>query len=117
MHPPTASAVPAGQNTYSRGHQPTKPSQNTFDPAGVALAFNIPPWASTHGYSCLTVSRSYERGYLQSCALAAESSFSKGCGRAVGNMLPDPKARLKDQFHEVARFKHSSLRTEENYWE
>jgi hypothetical protein len=30
--------------------------------------------------------------------------------------LPNPKARLKDQFHEVARFKHLSLRTGEAYW-
>ncbi len=32
-------------------------------------------------------------------------------------MLPNPKARLKDQFHEVARFKHLSPRTETAYWE
>jgi integron integrase len=30
--------------------------------------------------------------------------------------LPNPNARLKDQFHEVARFKHISWRTEETYW-
>jgi integron integrase len=30
--------------------------------------------------------------------------------------LPNPKARLKDQFHEVARFKHLSARSEEAYW-
>lgn len=30
--------------------------------------------------------------------------------------LPNPKARLRDQFHEVARFKHLSLRTEAAYW-
>jgi len=30
--------------------------------------------------------------------------------------LPNPKARLKDQFHEVSRFKHISWRTEEAYW-
>jgi integron integrase len=32
-------------------------------------------------------------------------------------VLPNPKARLKDQFHEVARFKHLSFRTETTYWE
>jgi integron integrase len=32
-------------------------------------------------------------------------------------LLPNPKARLKDQFHEVARFKHISFRTETSYWE
>ncbi|HLP77041.1 MAG TPA: site-specific integrase, partial [Candidatus Paceibacterota bacterium] len=31
--------------------------------------------------------------------------------------LPNPKARLRDQFHEVARFKHLSLRTEQTYWD
>ena len=30
--------------------------------------------------------------------------------------LPNPKGRLKDQFHEVARFKHLSPRSEESYW-
>jgi integron integrase len=32
-------------------------------------------------------------------------------------LLPNPKGRLKEQFHEVARFKHLSLRTEQSYWE
>ena len=32
-------------------------------------------------------------------------------------LLPNPKARLKDQFHEVARFKHLSPRSETAYWE
>jgi integron integrase len=32
-------------------------------------------------------------------------------------LLPAPKGRLKDQFHEVARFKHLSPRTETAYWE
>src|SRR6516225_11334075 len=35
----------------------------------------------------------------------------------LGILLPNPKARLKDQFHEVARFKHLSPRTETAYWE
>jgi len=30
---------------------------------------------------------------------------------------PNPKAKLKDQFHEVARFKHLSFRSEKTYWE
>jgi len=32
-------------------------------------------------------------------------------------IVPNPKGRLKDQFHEVARFKHLSARTETAYWE
>src|ERR1035441_8608799 len=32
-------------------------------------------------------------------------------------LLPNPKARLKDQFHEVARFKHLSFRSETAYWQ
>ena len=35
----------------------------------------------------------------------------------LGALLPNPKGRLKDQFHEVARFKHLSPRTETAYWE
>jgi hypothetical protein len=57
--------VPEGRNMNSRGRQPTVPSQNTFDPAGVAHSFNIPPWVCTHGYSCLTASRSEKQGRCQ----------------------------------------------------
>jgi integron integrase len=32
-------------------------------------------------------------------------------------LVPNPKARLKDQFHEVARFKHLSPRSETAYWD
>jgi len=32
-------------------------------------------------------------------------------------LLPNRKAKLKDQFHEVARFKHLSFRSEKTYWE
>ena len=35
----------------------------------------------------------------------------------LGKLLPNPKTRLKDQFHEVARFRHLSYRTETTYWE
>ena len=35
----------------------------------------------------------------------------------VERLLPNPKGKLKDQFHEVARFKHLSFRTETTYWE
>ncbi len=31
-------------------------------------------------------------------------------------LVPNPKARLREQFHEVCRFKHLSVRTEEAYW-
>jgi hypothetical protein len=31
-------------------------------------------------------------------------------------LLPNPKARLREQFHEVCRFKHLALRSEEAYW-
>jgi integrase len=36
---------------------------------------------------------------------------------SLGKLLPNPKARLKDQFHEVARFRHLSPRSEATYWE
>jgi integron integrase len=45
------------------------------------------------------------------------ASASAAPGRDVPEgFLPNPKARLKDQFHEVARFKHLSQRSEEAYW-
>src|SRR5260221_10910572 len=31
-------------------------------------------------------------------------------------LVPNPKARLKVQFHEVCRFKHLASRSEEAYW-
>jgi hypothetical protein len=43
-------------------------------------------------------------------------------GKAAGRLpvreglVPNPKLRLKGQFHEVCRFKHVALRTEEAYW-
>ena len=36
---------------------------------------------------------------------------------AAEGLRPNPKGKLRDQFHEVARFKHFSLRTERSYWE
>jgi site-specific recombinase XerD len=37
-------------------------------------------------------------------------------GKPRGHLTPNPKARLKEQFHEVCRFKHLALRSEEAYW-
>jgi integron integrase len=36
--------------------------------------------------------------------------------RAREGLAPNPQARLKDQFHEVCRFKHLAVRSEEAYW-
>jgi hypothetical protein len=39
-------------------------------------------------------------------------------GRApIERLVPNPKAKLREQFHEVARFRQLSLRTEESYWD
>ena len=35
----------------------------------------------------------------------------------AGKLVPNPKAKLRDQFHEVARFKYLAQRTEETYWQ
>lgn len=37
--------------------------------------------------------------------------------RRLGTLVPNPKARLRDQFHEVCRFKYFSPRTEDSYWQ
>ncbi len=37
--------------------------------------------------------------------------------RRLGTLVPNPKARLRDQFHEVCRFKYFSQRTEDSYWQ
>lgn len=36
--------------------------------------------------------------------------------RPRGKLLPNPKAKLRDQVHEVARYRQLSRRTEEAYW-
>ncbi len=41
---------------------------------------------------------------------------SKITAKAKDGLQPNPKARLQEQFHEVCRFRHVSLRTEEAYW-
>jgi len=42
---------------------------------------------------------------------AAKATF-----RPPAGFIPNPKLRLREQVHEVARFKQFSLRTEEAYW-
>jgi integrase len=37
--------------------------------------------------------------------------------RRLGKLVPNPKAKLQEQFHEVARFKYLSGRTEVTYWQ
>jgi len=37
--------------------------------------------------------------------------------RTLGRLTPNPKAKLRDQVHEVMRFFHYSVRTEETYWQ
>ena len=38
-------------------------------------------------------------------------------GRRLGKLIPNPKAKLQEQFHEVARFKYLAKRTEDTYWQ
>ena len=38
-------------------------------------------------------------------------------GKRLGKLIPNPNAKLKDHFHEVARFKYLSGRTEATYWQ
>ena len=42
---------------------------------------------------------------------------TKAANTPVDGLLPNPKGRLREQFHEVARFKHLSPRSEQSYWE
>jgi integron integrase len=42
---------------------------------------------------------------------------TKAANVRLEKLQPNPKGRLKEQFHEVARFKHLSLRSEQSYWE
>ena len=42
---------------------------------------------------------------------------SANAAKRLGKLVPNPKARLQEQFHEVARFKYFSRRTEDSYWQ
>ena len=41
---------------------------------------------------------------------------TKATFRRPEGIVPNPKARLRDQVHEVMRFKQFSPRTESSYW-
>ena len=43
----------------------------------------------------------------------AKNTAQRAAARA--GLVPNPKARLKAQFHEVCRFKHLAARSEEAY--
>jgi len=49
--------------------------------------------------------------------MTLQTGLAKAAQPPLEKLLPNPKGRLKDQFHEVARFKHLSARTETAYWE
>jgi integron integrase len=49
--------------------------------------------------------------------LFSAKAATKAANAPADGLLPHPKGRLKEQFHEVARFKHLSPRTEQSYWE
>ena len=41
---------------------------------------------------------------------------TKAANELRDGLVPNPKGRLKEQFHEVCRFKHLAVRSEEAYW-
>ena len=43
-------------------------------------------------------------------------AITAGVGGPKERVLPNPKLRLREQFHEVCRFKRLAERTEEAYW-
>jgi integron integrase len=47
----------------------------------------------------------------------AEPEPSKAEIKPMGKLVVNPKAKLRDQFHEAARYRHISDRTEESYWQ
>ena len=51
--------------------------------------------------------------------MQAEAQPAKAAELAVPReaLVAAPKGRLRDQFHEVARFRHQSVRTEGAYWD
>ncbi len=64
------------------------------------------------------------RGSGEGEGFASASSPPLGGGRGAegeskprGHLTPNPKLKLREQFHEAARYKHLALRTEEAYWD
>jgi integron integrase len=52
------------------------------------------------------------------CAtMKSETPLTKAANVPKGLLTPNPKGRLRDQFPEVARFRHFSPRTETSYWD
>lgn len=49
--------------------------------------------------------------------LFPEKAATKAAAVPLDGLRPNPKGRLREQFHEVARFQHLSPRTEQSYWE
>ena len=49
--------------------------------------------------------------------MLSPSFQAKAVAPPLERLQPNPKGKLQDQFHEVARFKHLSVRTEQAYWE
>jgi hypothetical protein len=49
--------------------------------------------------------------------LFSAKAATKAANPPPDGLLPNPKGRLREQFHEVARFKHLSPRSEQSYWE
>jgi len=49
--------------------------------------------------------------------LFSTKAAAKAANLPLEKLQPNPKGRLKEQFHEVARFKHLSPRSEQSYWE
>src|SRR5438132_5614646 len=39
-----------------------------------------------------------------------------GSAASQVQIIPNPKGRLQEQFHEVCRFRHVAVRTDETYW-
>lgn len=53
---------------------------------------------------------------LKLTVMSDDLSAPKITAMGKDGLQPNPKARLKAQFHEVCRFRHVALRTEEAYW-
>jgi len=53
---------------------------------------------------------------MESASTNAAGKFSRTSASGGALLVPNPKLRLREQLREVMRFKHYSVRTEENYW-
>jgi hypothetical protein len=62
--------------------------------------------------ACISGFHDCQQGFINFLRMNMEPGNT---ARRLGSLIPNPKLKLREQFHEVMRFKYFSQRTEESY--